>query len=149
VVFVGLVGAWYVFRPARTFLNRRADEPAPPAVTAVLLSGQFVSRAHQGHGRVQVLELDGNQRVVRLSDFATSDGPDLEVYLLGSSDVARGADLAKTTYLSLGPLKGNIGAQNYVVPAGTDLARYHAVAAWCRRFGNFTVASLTATTPDS
>ena len=36
--------------------------------------------------------------------------------------------------LDLGPLKGNVGNQNYVVPAGTDLSRYRSVVIWCRRF---------------
>jgi Electron transfer DM13 len=144
VVLVGLVGAWYFFRPERAWLNRRADEPAPSAVTRVLRRGEFMSRAHQGRGQAEVLELTGGERVLRLSDFSTSDGPDLEVYLLGSADVARRADLDKAGYLSLGPLKGNIGPQNYVIPAGVDIERYGAVAVWCRRFGvNFTSASLT------
>jgi hypothetical protein len=35
---------------------------------------------------------------------------------------------------SLGRLKGNIGSQNYEVPAGTNLARYGTVVIWCDRF---------------
>jgi electron transfer DM13 len=37
-------------------------------------------------------------------------------------------------YVDLGALKGNRGDQNYRVPAGTDIARFHSVVIWCRRF---------------
>lgn len=37
-------------------------------------------------------------------------------------------------FVSLGRLKGNIGAQNYELPAGTDLGRYHSVVIYCQRF---------------
>ena len=108
-------------------------------------TGSFVPRAHNGRGRVEVLELPGGQRMLRLSDLETQDGPDLAVYLLGSADAVSRQDLAETVYLSLGPLRGNIGAQNYPIPAGADISQYHAVAVWCRRFGvNFTTAPLAA-----
>ena len=135
--------AWYLFRPETAFLNRHIDEPPPKGTALVVATGSFAPRAHKGRGRADILELPGNQQLLRLSDFETLDGPDLAVYLLGSSDAASQEDLAKTVYLSLGPLKGNVGAQNYTIPVGTDLSRYHAVAVWCRRFGvNFTTAPL-------
>jgi hypothetical protein len=37
-------------------------------------------------------------------------------------------------YLSLGPLKGNIGDQVYDIPADTDLTRFTSVSVWCDRF---------------
>ena len=41
-------------------------------------------------------------------------------------------------------MKGNIGAQNYEVPAGTDLGRYRTVVIWCVRFSvAFGAAELT------
>lgn len=54
-------------------------------------------------------------------------------------------DLETVGFLPLGPLKGNIGPQNYVIPEDVQLASYHAVAVWCRRFDvNFTTAALAA-----
>jgi hypothetical protein len=96
-----------------------------------------------------VLELPGGQRLLRLDDFETQDGPDLQVYLVGSPDASNRTDLVKEGFLSLGPLKGNIGPQNYMIPADAQLAGYHAVAVWCRRFDvNFTTAALaTPTSP--
>jgi hypothetical protein len=70
-------------------------------------------------------------------------GPDLEVYLLGSSETSSRADLDKVGFVTLGALKGNIGPQNYTIPEDVELAKYHAVAIWCHRFGvNFTTAVL-------
>ena len=37
-------------------------------------------------------------------------------------------------YVDLGPLKGNIGDQNYVVPEGVDATSYTSVVVWCDRF---------------
>jgi len=34
-----------------------------------------------------------------------------------------------------GQLKGNIGDQNYDIPAGTDLSAYGSVVIWCEMFG--------------
>ncbi|MDH3497546.1 MAG: DM13 domain-containing protein, partial [Gemmatimonadota bacterium] len=46
-------------------------------------------------------------------------------------------------FVGLGGLKGNVGDQNYDIPAGTDLTRYRTVTIWCRRFSvNFGSAPL-------
>jgi hypothetical protein len=46
-------------------------------------------------------------------------------------------------FVELGSLKGNIGDQNYDVPANVDLNKYRAVTIWCARFGvNFGTAPL-------
>ena len=38
-------------------------------------------------------------------------------------------------FVDLGRLKGNIGAQNYAIPASVDLGAYRSVVVWCKRFG--------------
>ncbi len=147
-VAVILVAGWYFFRPERAVLDRRVDESAPAQSASLLASGDFESRAHEGRGVARVLDLGGGARVLRLVDFSTSDGPDLQVYLLGSASAASRADLEAGGFVSLGALKGNIGEQNYEIPAGVDLSRYAAVSIWCRRFGvNFATAVLAAAPP--
>ncbi len=50
-------------------------------------------------------------------------------------------------FVDLGPLKGNIGNQNYAIPAGTDVAEFHSTVVWCRAFGVlFATAPLAAPT---
>ncbi len=46
-------------------------------------------------------------------------------------------------FCGLGALKGNIGDQNYELPANVNLDKYQSVTIWCRRFGvNFGTAPL-------
>ncbi|WP_423916757.1 DM13 domain-containing protein [Candidatus Poriferisodalis sp.] len=99
-------------------------------VTAV---GTFGARSHPASG-VAVVLTDGTQTFLRFDDdFATDNGPDLNVYLTAAGPDASVGDLA-ADFVDLGDLKGNIGAQNYEIPADVDLDRYRTVAIWCVRF---------------
>jgi hypothetical protein len=63
--------------------------------------------------------------------------------LVASSDATDSETVKNAGFVSLGPLKGNIGDQNYTVPADVDLSRYRAATIWCQRFGvNFGTAPL-------
>ncbi|MGH7644703.1 MAG: DM13 domain-containing protein [Gemmatimonadales bacterium] len=146
-LIVALAG-WYYFRPERAFLDSRVSEAAPGETATVLLRGEFTPRAHDGRGRAEVLQLADGRRILRFTEFEILNGPDLQVYLLGSADAAGGRDLDAHGFLSLGALKGNAGDQNYAIPADADLSKYRAVSVWCRRFGvNFTAAPLGPPTP--
>ncbi|MGH7513649.1 MAG: DM13 domain-containing protein [Gemmatimonadales bacterium] len=146
---VVLAGAgWYLFRPELLFVNKRVNETLVASQGAsapmVVLRGQFHSVAHETKGTASVHELGGGNRVLRLTDFATSNGPDVRVYLIEAPDASDNTTVTKSGYLELGKLKGNEGDQNYEIPAGTDLNKYHAVTIWCYRFNvNFATAPLT------
>jgi Electron transfer DM13 len=101
-----------------------AAAPARTAVT-ILAEGEFVGDAHDTTGTAQVLARPDGTRVLTLTDFATDPGPDLRVYLVpgDGSDVDGAVDV--------GALKGNVGNQQYDVPAETDAG---AVVIWCRAF---------------
>jgi hypothetical protein len=153
LVAVGAV-AWYLFRPELLFVDHRvnealvADASAQPRASgdapAAILSGAFHSVAHETRGTATVHQLAGGRRVLRLTDFATSNGPDVRVYLVAAADAGDNATVTRAGFVELGKLKGNEGDQNYDVPAGLDLSRYRAVTIWCRRFGvNFGTAPLT------
>ena len=91
-----------------------------------------------------MLDLGGGRRVLRLTDFATSNGPDVRVYLVAAADVQDDATVTTAGFVELGPMKGNIGDQNYDIPATVDLANYRTVTIWCKRFSvNFGSAPLT------
>jgi hypothetical protein len=101
-----------------------------------LSSGTFSSRnRYTVTGRATVLELDDGSRTLRLEDFRSTNGPDLFVYLTvadeADSDEALDADV-----VDLGVLRGNVGNQNYDIPADIDLDRYDTVVIWCRRFSS-------------
>jgi hypothetical protein len=149
---------WALFRPELLLVNQTVNEPFPvaraaaaaaPAKTShALSSGRFQSIAHGTMGTATVHQLPNNKRVLRLSGgFATSNGPDLRVYLVAAKTATNDASVKQAGFLDLGRLKGNRGDQNYALPDGVDLARYGAVSIWCRRFGvNFAAASLAPTT---
>jgi electron transfer DM13 len=65
-------------------------------------------------------------KYLRLENFKSTNGPDLHVYLA--------TDEKASDYVILGKLKANIGNQNYEIPDGVDLAKYHEVLIWCKQF---------------
>lgn len=147
---VGAIG-WYLFRPELLFVKTTVNESLPTEVAAqtataagVLLSGKFRSVAHETHGTAAVHQLGGGRRVLRLTEFTTSNGPDVRVYLVAANDAADNETVTQAGFVELGKLKGTQGDQNYDIPAGLDLGRYRAVTIWCRRFSvNFATAPLT------
>ena len=108
-------------------------ESAEPQII-VEAAGSFVSRSHPTEGSARVLGDGSGLRFLRLEDFRTDNGPDLNVYLSAAPpDAPAGA--FDDDFVDLGDLKGNVGSQNYEIPAGLDLDRYSTVAIWCVRFG--------------
>ena len=148
VLLVAGAGAWYAFRPERLFINQRVNEQFPTASAAniepmKLASGEFHSGAHETKGTASIFKLADGKRTLRLSNFATSNGPDVHVYLVAAADAKDDDTVKNAGFVDLGSLKGNIGDQNYEVPANVDLAKYRAATIWCARFSvNFGTAPL-------
>jgi Electron transfer DM13 len=94
---------------------------------------EFISGAHSTTGTVELLVTAEGQHLVRLVDLATDNGPDLKVYLSAAAP-GSGDDDVEAQYLSLGELRGNVGSQNYEIPAEADLSQYRSVVIWCDRF---------------
>jgi len=81
--------------------------------------------------------------VLRLTDFGTSNGPDVRVFLIKASDANDEAAVTGLGYVEVGRLKGSRGDQNYPLPPDLDVFHYHGVTIWCRRFQvNFATAPL-------
>ena len=97
-------------------------------------TGSFFSRSHPTEGSVKVLGDGSGRRFLRLEDFRTDNGPDLNVYLSSAPTDAPAGDF-DDDFVDLGDLKGNIGSQNYEIPPEIDLNHYSTVAIWCVRFG--------------
>jgi len=117
-------------------------QPVEPQII-VEASGSFIDRSHPTEGSAVVLGDGSGQRFLRFEDFRTDNGPDLNVYLSAAPTDAPAGQF-DDDFVDLGDLKGNVGAQNYEVPAGLDLDHYSTVAIWCVRFGVvFGVAELT------
>ena len=151
---IALAGAWYAFRPELLFIDKTVDEKMPAAQAAsmamsketepmVLEKGDFQSLAHTTKGVATVHQLADGKRVLRLTNFQTSNGPDVHVYLVAAEVAKDNATVKQAGFIDLGSLKSNKGDQNYEVPSDADLNKYKSVSIWCARFGvNFGTASL-------
>ena len=150
VVAVGF--GWYLFRPELFFVDSKVNEGFPEASAergasagTLIGSGEFRSGAHETKGSARIHQLADGRRVLRLTGFATSNGPDLRVILVAAEGVKDSEDVKKAGWVEVARLKGNIGDQNYEIPADVDLEKHRAVTIWCNRFGvNFGTAPLAA-----
>jgi len=144
-LIVAGLGAWYAFRPERLFINQKVNEqfPTASAANSQLATGEFHSGAHETKGMATVFQLADGKKTLRLTNFATSNGPDVHVYLVAATDAKDNDAVTNAGFVDLGTVKGNIGDQNYELPANADLAKYRAVTIWCKRFSvNFGTAPL-------
>jgi hypothetical protein len=154
VVLLVFVLVW--FQPQKLFIDDRVNEPLPVARTTsmptetaeprspeptprvrepkVLAGGAFRSGEHHTEGDAKVLEFADGRRFLRLTDFETSNGPVVVVWLSTAAATASDGEIDDAGYLDLGGLKGNIGNQNYAIPTDTDLSQYRSVVIWCARF---------------
>jgi hypothetical protein len=135
----------YWFAPWKLFVDEHVDEAPPglvaPAMAAaarasrVISSGAFRGLEHETTGAAEVIEGADGALTLRLEDLRTSNGPELVVILSPTPATTDSWTVyGKGDILTLGPLKGNVGSQNYAIPAGTDLSRYRSAVVWCRRF---------------
>jgi hypothetical protein len=110
-----------------------------------LVTGKFHGKVHKTEGRATIYQESDGKLVLRLTKFKTSNGPDVHVILVATTDAMDDANFLKdnTEKLELGKLKGNEGDQNYEIPAGTDLTKFRTVSIYCQRFNaNFGAAPL-------
>ncbi len=108
------------------------DMPDEPTV---LHSGSFITidAIHSAEGTATIYELPDGRRVLRFEDFRSANGPDLHVYLSSAVPKSTFAGLGDET-IHLGSLKGNVGSQNYDIPADADLSQYQSVVIYCAPF---------------
>ena len=111
-----------------------AMEPMTVAGPATVAEGEFVSLEHETIGRALVVETADGRRFLRFEGFETSNGPDLLVYLSTKDADPNDWHGYDADFIDLGPLKGNVGDQNYRLPEDVDLDRYSTAVIWCRRF---------------
>ena len=146
VVAIAVLGAWYAFRPERLVVNRRVNEAMPATQSQPLVSGSFYSILHPTKGTATIYRLGDGTRILRLTSFSTSNGPDVHVYIVAADDAKDAVTVENAGFVDLGVIKGNIGDQNYSLGSDLDLDKYRAVSIWCKRFSvNFGAAALRPT----
>jgi hypothetical protein len=147
LLIVALIAGWYWFRPERLVVNRRVNEAFPTlneSSAQILESGPFHSGTHPTEGTATIYRIENGSRVLRFTNFKTSNGPDVHIYMVASEDARDDASVQNSAFVDLGLIKGNIGDQNYILDSSLDLAKYRTVSVWCKRFSkNFGAAPLT------
>jgi len=120
------------------------DDPMPtsipeptdidPMVPELLAEGDFygVDDLHQGSGKALIYQTGEDEYFLRLENFRVTNGPQLHV-IMGVDENPYNHDTLGD-YLDLGALKGNIGDQNYIIPAGTNLEKYGSIVIYCVPF---------------
>lgn len=145
---VALLVGWYLFRPELLFIDAKVMEDLPQAnadasSSTIVKQGSFHAVAHTGKGMAAIHRLADGRRVLRFTNFETSNGPALHVYLVKADDATDSAAVSTAGFVDLGALKGNLGDQNYAIPDDVDLSMYGAATIWCQRFSvNFATAPL-------
>jgi len=155
LTFAGLAALFLLQAPAQAQDKMKPDDMKHEKVqddkmmqegmAKTLFTGKFHGKVHATFGRATVYQEADGKLVLRLTNFKTSNGPDVHVILVATKDAMDDANFLKdnTDKVELGKLKGNEGDQNYEIPAGTDLAKFRTVSVYCERFNaNFGAAPL-------
>ena len=139
VGFLGFLAGnafWYLASPL--WIDRVVAEELPAELQMrIAANGAFrdADGAHKGKGTATLFQTEAGAQVLRFTDFEATNGPDLKVWLVKAENIKSSSDVKASEWLSLGPLKGNIGDQNYVLPAAANTADYKSVVIWCEQFG--------------
>jgi hypothetical protein len=108
---------------------------SPAAVEQVQdLTKPFTKKKYKIKGSWSLIQRDG-QNIIKFSDdFKTKNGPDLKIFLSPQSIEQASGKTAVNDAINLGELKSNKGAQEYVIPAGTDLSLFNSVLVHCEAY---------------
>jgi hypothetical protein len=137
--FAGFIAGnafWYLASPL--WIDRVVSEGLPAELQVTMLAqGRFrdADSVHKGKGIATIFASATGAPVLRFTEFSGTNGPDLKVWLVKADNVQSSADVRASEWLSLGPLKGNKGDQNYVIADTVDIADYASVVIWCEQFG--------------
>jgi Electron transfer DM13 len=138
VLAIALFAAWSAFRPERLVVDHRINEGFPAiqggSPPQAIDSGKFYGVVHPSTGTATIYRLADGGRILRLTKFKTSNGPNVHVYLVAADDAKDSETVKHSDFIDLGTIKGNIGDQNYTLGADLDISKYRTFFIWCKRF---------------
>ena len=113
----------------------QAMPPDMPPEPTILARGSFIDidPIHGAVGTATIYDLPDGGQILRFEDFRSKNGPDLHVYLSREAPTSTFAGLGEAP-LHLGALKGNVGSQNYPIPADTDISAFKSAVIYCEPF---------------
>ncbi len=115
------------------------------ASATALRSGMFVDADafHSGEGAATLYQLEDGSYVLRFEAFRVTNGPDLRVLVSSHPNPSGRGDISAAGYTELDRLKGNVGSQNYFLPAELSPDDVQSVIIYCKPFRVvFSVAAL-------
>ncbi|MBI2446883.1 MAG: DM13 domain-containing protein [Parcubacteria group bacterium] len=137
--FAVLSVAWWLGSPL--FINKNISEKAEdiqkmmpiterpqPVELAVVYQGNFIGADdfHKAEGTAKLLKAEDKYFIRFEDNFKVTNGPDLFIYF--------GKNGSYTKEAKISALKGNIGGQNYEIPADINPLDYNEIWVWCRAF---------------
>lgn len=113
------------------------EDSASDTGPVVVRSGEFVTHEHDTSGTARIIRTADGKLRLELVGLATSNGPDLRVWL--TDQPVRTGEAGWHVFddghwVELGRLKGNRGDQAYDIPAEVRLDELTSVSIWCKRF---------------
>ncbi len=108
------------------------EEQALPSMSGpvIIARGEFgrIDEVRWASGTLVVYEQADDSKVVRFEGFNAVNGPDLRVMMTARSAEALAINPSLgIADVDLGPLKGNVGDQNYTLPPDVDVSSYRNV----------------------
>ncbi len=132
LALVGIGIAYWLISPF--FITKMVDEKLEDITQKALPSPEIIAEGtfiglgvgHSAEGQARLIKVADTYYIRFEDDFKITNGPDLLVYFGKNGHYDASAKIAG--------LKGNVGGQNYEVPAGLNPANYNEVWVWCRAF---------------
>ena len=89
---------------------------------------------HKGSGQATIYRNADGSHLLRLENLNVTNGPELHVILTPHADPMSRSDVSAPGSVDLGRLKGNMGNQNYEIPADVDVAAQGSLVIYCVPF---------------
>lgn len=114
------------------FLGASSAHAEMMSISTGMIKG--VGGNYIGEGNVKIVKDASGKHTLELSDFTSSAGPDLKVFLVEGSGLKDGNDVIAGKHVNLGVLQSTSGAQSYVLPDGVNPADFGSVAIFCEKY---------------
>jgi Electron transfer DM13 len=87
---------------------RVSGDTLTPTGAKIIATGTFHGKLHNTSGRATIYEESNGRQILRLTNFKTSNGPDLHVVLIALKDASDDANFLKERYGTggIGQVKG-------------------------------------------
>ena len=130
IIMLGL--ALVMTAPVMATAPAHAQSSATTA--ADLNQSSFFKKKYSIKGSWSLTERDGKTYLSFSDDFKTKNGPDLKIFLSPTPASQVNGKNALNGSIKISKLSKNKGAQEYEIPAGTDLSKYSTVLVHCEAY---------------